>query len=140
MITETMLEDMEVTSSATQTEAGFAANGTPAEDYSWISENTNGQGWVQLDFKEKYQISRYVIRHAEAGGAAPELNNRNFNIEISPDGRTWTTVGTHIDNTLPVTDATITPMMARYLRVRVTKGGSDGRVRIGDIEVYGAKQ
>ena len=136
----TMLEDMEVTSSSTETAAGFAADGSPSEAYSWVSENTNGQGWVQMDFKENYLISRYVIRHAEAGGAGPELNNRNFTIEISPDGRTWTTVGTHIGNTLPVTDATIEPVQARYVRVRVSKGGSDGRVRIGDIEVYGAVQ
>ena len=135
----TMLEDMEVTSSATQTDVSFAADGSPSEDYSWVSENTNGQGWVQLDFKESYEISRYVIRHAEAGGAAPDLNSRNFIIEASADGKTWTTVGTHTGNILPVTDATISPVQARYLRVRVTKGGSDGRVRIGDIEVYGAK-
>ena len=104
----------------------------------WISRTTDGTGWVQLDFKETYQISRYVVRHAETGGLEPELNSRDFTVETSLDGETWTTVGTHVDNTAPVTDITITPVEAQYLRVAVTNGGTDGRVRIGDIEVYGA--
>ena len=91
-----------------------------------------------MDFKEPYQISRYVVRHAEAGGSEPELNSRDFTVETSLDGETWTTVGTHVGNTAPVTDASITPVEARYVRVTVTDGGSDGFVRIGDIEVYGA--
>jgi hypothetical protein len=93
---------------------------------------------VQLDFKEPYDISRYVLRHAEAGGLEAELNNRDFIVETSLDGETWTNGGTYTRNTLPVTDVTITPIKARYLRVTVTQGGADGFVRIGDIEVYGA--
>ena len=65
-------------------------------------------------------------------------NSRDFTVETSLDGETWTTVGTHVGNTAPVTDASITPVEARYVRVTVTDGGSDGFVRIGDIEVYGA--
>ncbi len=37
------------------------------------------------------------------------------------------------------TEASITPVEAQYLRVSVTKAGIDGRVRIGDIEVYGKR-
>jgi len=37
-----------------------------------------------------------------------------------------------------VTDESITPVEARYVRLNVTKGGTDGYVRIGDIEVYGS--
>ena len=93
---------------------------------------------MQLDFKELFKISRYVVRHAEAAGLEPELNSRNFTVETSLDGETWTTVGTHFGNLSPVTDASITPVEARYVRVNVTNGGTDGIVRIGDIEVYGA--
>jgi hypothetical protein len=93
---------------------------------------------VQLNFKEPFEISRYVIRHAEAGGLGPELNSRDFTVETSLDGETWTTIGTHVGNTSPVTDANITPVQAQYVRVNVTNGGIDGYVRIGDIEVYGA--
>ena len=134
----TMLQDMEITSSPAKTSVKFAANGSPSEAYMWISRTAEGTAWVQLDFQEPYEISRYVLRHAEAAGLDPQLNNRDFTIETSLDGENWTTADSQTDNTSPVTDATINPVEARYLRVNVTKGGTDGYVRIGDIEVYGA--
>ena len=134
----TMLQDMEVTSSPARTSVRYAANGSPSDGYMWVSKNKDEAGWVQLDFKEPFQISRYVIRHAEAGGLDPELNSRDFTVETSLDGETWTTAGTYMANTDPVTDVSFTPVEARYLKVNVTNGGSDGFVRIGDIEVYGA--
>ena len=133
----TLLEDMEVTSSPARTNVKFAANGSPSEGYMWISRSAEGTGWVQLDFKEPFTISRYVVRHAEAGGLEPQLNSRDFSVETSLDGVTWTTAGTYTDNTSAVTEATITPVEARYVRVTVTDAGADGLVRIGDIEVYG---
>lgn len=133
----TMLQDMEITSSATKTNVKYAADGSPSEGYMWISQTEDGTGWVQLDFKEPYQISRYVIRHAEAAGLAPQLNSRDFTVETSLDGISWTTIDSHVNNVEPVTDVTITPVEARYVRVKVSDGGMDGLVRIGDIEVYG---
>jgi hypothetical protein len=134
----TLLQDMEIASSPSKTNVKYAANGTPSEGYMWISKEANGEGWVQLDFKEPFQISRYVVRHAEAGGLEPQLNSRDFTVETSLDGETWTTAGTYINNTAPVTEASITPVEARFVRVNVTNGGTDGYVRIGDIEVYGS--
>ena len=134
----TMLQDMEITSSPTKTNVRYAANGSPSEGYIWISQTASGTGWVQLDFKEPFEISRYVIRHAEAAGLEPGLNSRDFTIETSLAGITWTKVGNHTHNTSPVTDVGITPVEAQFVRVNVTDGGADGYVRIGDIEIYGA--
>lgn len=134
----TLLEDMEITSSAARTNVKFAADGSPSEGYIWISQTAGEPGWVQMDFKEPFTISRYVLRHAEAGGLDAELNSRDFMVETSLDGETWQTVDTRMGNTSPVTDVAITPVEAQYVRVTVTKGGSDGYVRIGDIEVYGS--
>ena len=138
----TLLKDMEITSSQARTSGHvkYAADGSPSEGYMWISRNSYEPEWIQLDFKEPYTISRYVVRHAEAGGMDPELNNRDFTIEISLDGETWTTVGSYVGNTAPVTEASITPVEAQYVRVNITNGGADGYVRIGDIEIYGACQ
>ena len=133
-----MMEDMEITSSPAKTDVGYAANGSPSDGYMWVSGTTDGTGWVQMDFKETYKISRYVVRHAEAGGLEPELNNRDFTVETSLDGETWTTAGSHSDNLAPVTDQSITAIEARFVRVKVSKSGRDGIVRIGDIEIYGA--
>lgn len=134
----TMLQDMDITSSPSKTNVNYAANGSPSEGYIWISQTADGTGWVQLDFKEPFEISRYVIRHAEAAGLEPGLNSRDFTIETSLDGVTWTKVGTHTHNTAPVTDVSVTPVEAQFVRVNVTDGGADGYVRIGDIEIYGA--
>lgn len=133
-----MLQQTRVTSSPAKSSARYATDGSPSQGYMWISRTSEGTGWVQLDFQQTYQISRYVVRHAEAGGLEPELNSRAFVVETSIDGETWTTVGTHDDNTEPVTDASITPVEAQYLRVSVSDGGADGYVRIADIEVYGS--
>lgn len=134
----TLLQDMVVTSSPANTDASYAADGSPSEQYMWVSKAADGTGWVQLDFQEPFLINRYVVRHAESAGLAPQLNNRNFTIETSLDGETWTTVGTHTANTSPVTEASISPTEARFLRMNVTHAGTDGIVRIGDIEVYGS--
>ena len=134
----TLLQDMEITSSPTKTNVKYAADGSPSEGYIWISKGTDGTGWVQMDFKEHYQISRYVVRHAEAAGLDSELNSRDFTVEISLDGEAWTTVGSYKDNIAPVNDATISPVEARYVRVNVTNSGTDGYVRINDIEIYGS--
>ena len=134
----TILQDMEITCSPTKTYAKYAANGTPSDGYMWVSQTATDAAWIQMDFKETFKISRYAVRHAEAGGLDAELNTRNYTVETSLDGETWTTVGTHVANTEPVNDIKITPVDARYLRVNVTNGGNDGFVRIGDIEIYGA--
>ena len=134
----TMLEDMAITSSPSRTNAKYAADGSPSQGYIWQSRTADGTGWVQLDFKEPYRVSSLVVRHAEAGGLDPQLNSRDFTIQISRDGETWMTIGSYVGNTAPVTKVSFSPVETQYVRVNVTKGGADGFVRIGDIEVYGA--
>ena len=134
----TMLQDMEITSSPAKVSVKYAADGSPSQAYMWVSKNADSEGWVQMDFKESFQISRYVVRHAEAGGLEPQLNSRAFTMEPSLDGQTWQTIGTHTGNIAPVTDTTIEPVEARYVRFSVSDAGTDGFVRIGDIEIYGA--
>ena len=133
----TMMEQMQVTSSAAETPAAMAADGSPSEPNMWISSTEDGKGWVQFDFGETYSISRYVVRHAQTAGMDCNLNTRDYIVETSLDGSTWQTVGTYTDNTAAVNDTEIDPVEARYVRVSVTNAGADGRVRIGDVEVYG---
>lgn len=134
----TMVEGMEVTTSPSQSKAAVVADGSPSEAYMWVSSDTDGHAWVQLDFGEPYLISRYVVRHAQAAGYGSEFNTRDYTVEVSLDGNTWTTAGTHTANTEAVNDVTIESQEARYVRLSVTDGGADGVVRIGDVEVYGS--
>ena len=134
----TMLQDMVVGSSAGRNNIKFATDGSHSEGHVWISKTAGQESYVTMNFKEPYQISRYVIRHAEASGMEPQYNSRDFTVETSLDGETWTTVGTHVGNTQPVTDVSITPVQAQYVRLTVTNPGADGLTRIANIEIYGA--
>lgn len=134
----TMLEDMEITSSDSKAKASYAADGTPSKGNIFTTKPSDGVCWVMMDFKENYDVSRYVIRHAEAGGYDPQLNNRDFTVETSTDGENWTVAGSHVGNLSAVTDVTITPVAARYVKVTVTDGGAEGTIRIADIEIYGS--
>ena len=134
----TMLQDMQVTSSPSDTKAEVAADGSPSQSNMWVSSTSDGKGWIQFDFGEVFQISRYVVRHAQAAGLGRELNTRDFVVEASADGIAWEVVGMHADNTQPVNDVAVTPVEARYVRLTVSNAGEDGVVRIGDVEVYGS--
>lgn len=134
----TMTEAMQVTSSASLTNADVAADGSPSQKNMWVSATADHQGWVQMDFGEPYLISRYVVRHAQAAGMGCEFNTRDFTIETSEDGIVWNQVGAHANNIQAVTDVEIEPVQARYVRVTVTNAGEDGVARIGDLEVYGS--
>src|SRR4030095_231200 len=39
-------------------------------------------------------VKRFVVKHASAGGENVEANTRDFNIQVSSDGKTFTTVAT----------------------------------------------
>lgn len=40
-----------------------------------------GKQWLESDFGEVCEISRYVIRHADANGTSRDLNTRNFMVQ-----------------------------------------------------------
>jgi ABC-type transport system involved in multi-copper enzyme maturation permease subunit len=48
--------------------------------------------FLQVDLGTARPVTRFVVKHASAGGENPESNTRDFNIQISNDGKTFTTV------------------------------------------------
>lgn len=53
------------------------------------------QDWplfLQIDLGAIHHVSRFVIKHASAGGEKPESDTRDFNIQVSTDGKIFTTV------------------------------------------------
>lgn len=65
---------------------------------------------------------------------------RNYLIQTSNDGTTWTTRVTVTNNDLTDVNHTFTPVQANYIRIYVTttQGGSTLPVNIGEVEIYGA--
>ncbi|HEX3934066.1 MAG TPA: DUF2961 domain-containing protein, partial [Puia sp.] len=53
--------------------------------------------------------------------------------------KNWKTVSVCLNNTADVSDLDITPVRARYVRLRIIDPGKDHKARIGEIEIYGKK-
>ncbi len=48
--------------------------------------------FLQVDLGTVLRVSRFVVKHASAGGESEESDTRDFNIQVSNDGKTFTTV------------------------------------------------
>jgi hypothetical protein len=48
--------------------------------------------FLQVDLGAPRRVARFVVRHASAGGESEESDAREFNIQVSPDGKTFRTV------------------------------------------------
>ncbi|MFI6294933.1 discoidin domain-containing protein [Nonomuraea sp. NPDC050790] len=93
----------------------------------WVSA-TNDPQWVTVDLSAVRQVTRWVVRHNGYTGRADNfqrLNTRDFALERSDDGTTWTTVDTVTGNTAEQTDRTVPAFSARYLRLNITQAVRD---------------
>jgi hypothetical protein len=63
--------------------AGGQADRWCARDWPWF---------LQVDLGTTRPVSRFVVKHASAGGENEESDTREFNIQVSADGKTFTTV------------------------------------------------
>ena len=50
--------------------------------------------FLQVDLGAARSVRRFVVKHASAAGESDELDTREFNIQVSMDGKTFTTVAT----------------------------------------------
>ncbi len=65
-------------------------DGRFGNDYSWISDS-DGRGWVQLEWDHAQQIDRIQWSRDRSGGFADRLAT-DYRIEVSVDGQAWSTV------------------------------------------------
>ncbi|MFE2557868.1 discoidin domain-containing protein [Streptomyces sp. NPDC059352] len=116
----------EGTATASSVHDDFAAqnaiSGTDATGEGWVSA-VGDQHWLQVDLGSPRQIGRYVILHRGATFTAPgqeAMNTRDWALQTSADGTTWTDVDTVTGNTANRTDRSFTPTQARYVRLNIT--------------------
>ena len=48
--------------------------------------------YLQVDLGTNRPVSRFVVKHASAGGESEDLDTREFNIQVSAEGKHFTTV------------------------------------------------
>ena len=61
--------------------AGGQADSWCADDYPFF---------LQVDLGAARPVKRFVVKHASAGGESEEFDTRDFNIQVSADGKTFT--------------------------------------------------
>ncbi|MFC5002817.1 discoidin domain-containing protein [Dactylosporangium cerinum] len=124
---------------STSEKAARAVNGTTTNGNldKWCSQGATK--WLQVDLGSTQSVNKFVVQHAGTGGENTAWNTRDFNIQVSTNGTSWTTVSTVTANTASTTTHTIAATQARYVRLNVTTPASDGNTaaRIYDFEVYG---
>lgn len=131
-----LLPDIHVSSKDNQADIYKIIDGSPSSGHQWLATDT-GRQLIYFDFRKPFLIDRCVIRHAGAAGLSPSLNTRSFSIETSMDNIIWEKVKTCFNNAGNVSDVDLTPVRARYVRLRIIDPGDDNRARIGDVEIYG---
>jgi hypothetical protein len=56
----------------------------------WCAEAWSS--YLQVDLGVPRRVQRFVVKHGSAGGEDPELDTRDFNIQVSADGKAFGTV------------------------------------------------
>ncbi|GAA4250138.1 discoidin domain-containing protein [Dactylosporangium darangshiense] len=102
----------------------------------WCALGSNR--FLRVDLQSAQTVGRVVVRHAQAGGEKATWNTKDFDIQVSTDGTTWTTVASPRGNTAAVTTHTFTPRQARYIRLNIITPTSDTdtAARIYELEAY----
>jgi hypothetical protein len=104
--------------------ASCAVDGNP--ETRWVS-STNASAtapqWVTVDLGAAKTINRWVVRHNGYAGRADnfqKLNTKDFALQRSDNGTTWTNVDTVAGNTAELTDRAVPSFSARYVRLNIT--------------------
>lgn len=105
----------------------------------WCS-TASGDKWLKVDLGQNYNINRWVVKHAGSGGENTAWNTKDFKLQKSSDGTSWTDVDAVAGNTASITDRTVAAFASRYVRLYITapSSTSDQAARIYEFEVYGS--
>ncbi len=122
---------------ATET-ADKAIDGSVSGDSKWCS--LGASKWLQMTLASPRTVTDVVIRHAQAGGESASWNTRDFDVQASTNGGTWTTVLEVRGNTLGVSRHRLAaPVRASQLKLVIVTPTQDGNTaaRIYEVEAYG---
>ncbi|GAA4090416.1 endo-beta-N-acetylglucosaminidase [Nonomuraea soli] len=93
--------------------------------------------WMEVDLGSARPITRFVVKHAQAGGESPAWNTRDFTIQVrSATSDAWSTAVTVTGNSAATTTHPVSAT-ARYVRLAITSPGSDSAARIYELEAWG---
>ncbi|MBC8160154.1 MAG: glycoside hydrolase family 92 protein [Roseiflexaceae bacterium] len=105
----------------------------------WCATLASGSVWLQVDLGAAKPISRWVVRHAGAGGESASYNSRDFKLQQSSNATNWSDLDSVSGNSASVTDRAVAATSARYWRLLITAPEQSGGnvARIYEFELYG---
>ncbi|MFI6291819.1 discoidin domain-containing protein [Nonomuraea sp. NPDC050790] len=95
--------------------------------------------WMEVDLGAAKALTRFTVRHAQAGGESASWNTRAFTIQVRASAADpWTTAVTVPANTAAVSDHPVA-LTARHVRLNVTTPTQNGdpAARIYEFEAWG---
>jgi predicted alpha-1,2-mannosidase len=117
-----------------------AVNGsyTGGNSDKWCSK-VAGTKTLTVDLGASHALTSLTVRHAGAGGESSSWDTKDFDLAVSSDGSTWTTVAQVRGNTADSTSNTVSTS-ARYVQLSVITPtqNTDPAARIYELEVYGS--
>lgn len=94
----------------------------------WESQSSSPQ-WVSVDLGQNRTVDRVIMRWEAASAKA-------FQVQLSTDNATWSTVYSTTSGPGGVQAVTFTPATARYVRVYMTERNTNYAYSMYDLEVY----
>ncbi|RZA25581.1 MAG: hypothetical protein EOP10_06480 [Proteobacteria bacterium] len=89
-----------------------------------------------LDLDSEVEFSKIKILHGAAGGENLDANTRNFTLAVGGSATgPFTTVADVVDNTSTASVHKFTKVKSRFIKLQITRGGSDGLARIYELTV-----
>jgi hypothetical protein len=105
----------------------------------WCAGATSGTYWLEVDLGAPVEVSRIIVRHAGAGGEMASWNTKDFELTVSADGTTWTSVAKVTSNVRSVTIHRFAPVTVQRVHLAITAPQTDPMflaARIDELEVY----
>jgi hypothetical protein len=108
-------------------------------DTKWF-EPAKSTGWLQVRFANDaaWAVTRYSLT---SGGDVPERDPKDWHLQGSQDGATWTTVDSRTEQTFPGRTATLAydfdnTTAYRYYRLLVTANRDAGGMQLTEVRLY----
>lgn len=96
----------------------------------WSSAYSADPQYLYMDLGSTYSIDRVILKWETAYG-------KNYNIQVSTDGNTWTNVYTKTNGTGGTEDISFNAANARYVKMYGTERGTQWGYSLHEFEVYG---
>ncbi|MDO3412604.1 GH92 family glycosyl hydrolase [Saccharibacillus sp. CPCC 101409] len=118
--------------------AKYAVDGR--SDTKWADSSNAKIKWLKLDLGRVYTVNEWAIKNAGINeGNSPFWNTKNYRLQQSADGKTWSDVDVVQNNAQTIVDRYLPePVTARYFRLYISQGAYDANVaRVYELELYG---